>query len=218
KDMRLFERGIRRRFPTMVDGDRRRIELAYSLVFSLPGTPVLFYGEEIGLGENLAMPDREAVRPPMPWSDDPAGGFSSAEEGSLPRSLLADGDFGYRSLNVEQQRHDPSSLMSWMERAIRTRKEWPEFGWGEWRVLGTHNAAVLAIQATWDGSSVLSVHNFGDAPARATVRLPKDASGSGRWRLIFGPGDGDAPSITGDRLSLELPPYGYLWYGRRGTA
>jgi trehalose synthase len=214
KDMRLFERGIRRRFPTMVDGDRRRLELAYSLVFSLPGTPVLFYGEEIGLGDNLAMPDREAVRLPMQWADRPGGGFTTADEGSLPRPLLQDGPFGYRQLNVEAQRRDRSSFLNWMERAIRTRKEWPEFGWGEWRVLGTRNDAVLATVATWDGSSVLAVHNFADAPKRATVRLPSDAVG-GRWTHIFGPTDGEAPEIRGERLSVELPPYGYHWFGRR---
>jgi maltose alpha-D-glucosyltransferase/alpha-amylase len=218
KGMRLFERGIRRRFPTMVDGDRHRLELAYSLVFSLPGTPVLFYGEEVGLGDNLAMTDREAVRAPMPWTDERAGGFSTADESSLPRPLVRDGDFGYRTLNVERQERDPGSLLNWMERVIRTRKEWPEFGWGEWRVLGTRHPAVLATAATWDGGSVLAVHNFGDAPARVSVRLPKEATGAGRWRPIFGPTDGPAPEINGDRLSGELPPYGYHWYGRRERA
>jgi maltose alpha-D-glucosyltransferase/alpha-amylase len=213
-DMRLFDRGIRRRFPTMVDGDRRRMELAYSLLFSLPGTPVLFYGEEIGLGDNLAMADREAVRTPMAWADRPGGGFTTADAPSLPRPLLAEGPFGYRERNVEDQRRDPRSFLNWMERAIRTRKEWPEFGWGAWRVLGTRSPAVLAHVATWDGSSVLALHNFSDAPARASVRLPAGAVG-GRWQHIFGPGDGDAPEIDGERLSLELPPYGYHWYGRK---
>ncbi len=214
KGMRLFERGIRRRFPTMVDGDRRRLELAYSLLFSLPGTPVLFYGEEIGLGDNLSMTDRESVRLPMQWANRPAGGFSAADEATLPRPVVRDGQLGYRSLNVEDQQRDPSSFLNWMERAIRTRKEWPEFGWGKWRVLGTRNPAVLAHVATWDGSSVLALHNFSDAPARASVRIPAGATGSG-WRHLFGSGDGDAAGIEGARLTLELEPYGYHWYGRR---
>jgi len=212
--MRLFDRGIRRRFPPMVDGDRRRMELAYSLLFSLPGTPVLFYGEEIGLGDNLAMAEREAVRLPMQWADGPGGGFTSADERSLPRKLLREGPFGYRQLNVRDQRRDPESFLNWMERAIRTRKEWPEFGWGEWQVLGTRNAAVLAHIATWDGSSVLAVHNFSDRPARTTVQIPQDAR-SGTWQHIFGPGGAEATEIDGQRLSCELPPYGYHWYGRR---
>jgi maltose alpha-D-glucosyltransferase/alpha-amylase len=214
KSMRLFERGIRRRFPSMVDGDRRRIELAYSLLLSLPGTPVLFYGEEIGMAENLAMDERESVRAPMQWSDRPTGGFSTAPEPSLPRAPLRAGPFGYRELNVEAQRQDRASLLNWMERAIRTRKEWPEFGWGEWQTLGTRSSRVLAHIATWDGSSALAVHNFADTPARATVQLPRDAT-EGRWRHIFGPMDGEAPEITDGRLSCELPPYGYHWFGRR---
>jgi maltose alpha-D-glucosyltransferase/alpha-amylase len=215
--MQLFDRGIRRRFSTMVDGDRARMELAYSLLFSLPGTPVLFYGEEIGLGDDQRMRDREAVRLPMQWSDEPHGGFSTADESQLPRRPLRDGPFGYRTLNVEAQERDPASLLNWMERAIRTRKEWPELGWGTWRVLGTRNPAALAHVATWDGSSVLAVHNFDDELARVSVRLPADAS-EGRWRHIFGKGGADAPQVRNGRVTLELEPYGYHWFGRRKGA
>jgi maltose alpha-D-glucosyltransferase/alpha-amylase len=212
--MRLFERGIRRRFPPMVDGDRRRMELAYSLLFSLPGTPVLFYGEEIGMGDNLAMPDRAAVRLPMQWTDRPGGGFTTADEASLPRQLVADGPFGYRSVNVESQRRDRGSLLNWMERAIRTRKEWPEFGWGDWQLLGTRNPAVLCHVATWTDRSALAVHNFSDEPAKASIRMPADIA-AGDWQPLFGPEDGEAPAVSDGRLSLELPPYGYWWYGAR---
>jgi len=214
KDMRLFERGIRRRFPTMVDGDRRRMELAYSLLFSLPGTPVLFYGEEIGLGDNLAMSDREAVRPPMPWANRPAGGFTTADEASLPRRLVRDGPFGYRELNVEDQRRDPGSLLNWMEQVIRTRKEWPAIGWGAWQVLGTRNPRVLGHLATWDDTAVLALHSFSDQPERATVRLPRDAV-KGRWRPILGRDGAGAPGLEGGSLSWELEPYGFHWFGAR---
>ncbi|MEO8246027.1 MAG: alpha-amylase family protein [Chloroflexota bacterium] len=213
--MRLFDRGIRRRFPTMVGGDRRRMELAYSLLFSLPGTPVLFYGEEIGLGDDQAVPDRGAVRPPMQWTDDPGGGFTTSDEASLPRRPMRDGPFGYRAVNVHEQRTDPHSFLNWMERAIRTRKEWPEFGWGEWQVLGTRNPRVLAHIATWDGASALAVHNFSDAPARATIRIP-EAARDGRWRPILGQRGSEAPTVTAaGRVSVELPAYGYHWLGRR---
>ncbi len=214
ESMRLFERGIRRRFPSMVDGDRRRMELAYSLMFSLPGTPVLFYGEEIGLGDDQRLTDREAVRLPMQWSSEPGAGFTTADESRVPRRPLRDGPFGYLRVNTEAQRHDRGSFLNWMERAIRTRKEWPELGWGEWRILGARNPAVLAHVATWDGSSALAVHNFADEPARVTIRLPEDTR-EGRWQHIFGPTDGDAPAIEKGRLSLELEPYGYHWFGRR---
>jgi len=213
--MRLFDRGIRRRFPPMVAGDRRRLELAYSLLFSLPGTPVLFYGEEIGLGDDLRMTDREAVRLPMQWSDRPGGGFTTADPSTPPRKPVAGGDFGYRRLNVESQEGDPGSLLNWMERAIRTRREWPAIGWGASRVLGTRNPAVLAHLAEWDASSVMTVHNFSDAPARATVVLPASAT-EGRWKHIFGAGGTDAPPAVSDgRLTCEIPPYGYHWFGRQ---
>jgi maltose alpha-D-glucosyltransferase/alpha-amylase len=102
----------------------------------------------------------------------------------------------------------------WMERAIRTRKEWPELGWGDWRVLGTRNASVMAHMTTWGAGCALALHNFADLPARATVRLPADA-GDGRWRHIFGPRDGGAAVPEDGRLTLELPAYGYAWFGRR---
>ncbi|HUH07411.1 MAG TPA: alpha-amylase family protein, partial [Egibacteraceae bacterium] len=128
--MRLFGRGIRRRLPTMLGGDRRRIELTYSLLFSLPGTPVLFYGEEIGMGENLDVDGRMAVRTPMQWSDEPNGGFSSAPADQLCVPMTEQGDFGYRQVNVDEQRRDEGSLLNWMERMIRLRKLTPEIGWG----------------------------------------------------------------------------------------
>lgn len=213
--MRLYDRGIRRRFPSMVNGDRRRMELAYSLLFSLPGTPVLFYGEEIGLGDDQSAPDRAAVRLPMQWSGEHAGGFSTADEASMPRRPLRDGPFGYRAVNVEQQRHDPHSFLNWMERVIRTRKEWPEFGWGTWRVLGARNDAVLATVATWDGGSVLALHNFSAAPASASVRVP-DVARVGRWRTILGPEDGETADVgRSGQLSITLEPYGYRWLGCR---
>lgn len=212
--MRLFGRGIRRRFPTMVDGDRRRLEQAYSLLFSLPGTPVLFYGEEIGLGDNPELAGREAVRSPMHWSGEAGAGFSTAPEAELPRRPVRDGPFGYRSLNVERQRGDPDSLLNWMERAIRVRKEWPAFGWGAWELLEAGDDAVLAHFAIWDGACVLAVHNFADRPARVAARLPGNAAGA-RWRHLFGPRDDEVPEIREGELSLELPAYAYHWFGAR---
>jgi maltose alpha-D-glucosyltransferase/alpha-amylase len=212
---RLFDRGIRRRLPTMVDGDRRRIELMYSLCFTLPGTPVLFYGEEIGLGDNPEMGEREAVRLPMQWTAEPGAGFTKADESTLPRKLLRDVPFGYRELNVEAQQRDRDSLLNWFEQAIRVRKEWPEFGWGGPTVLGARNDAVLAHVSIWDGRCVFALHNFADAPATASVQLPKGAVG-GRWHQIFGPNEERAADIPeSGRVTVELEPYEYRWFGRR---
>jgi maltose alpha-D-glucosyltransferase/alpha-amylase len=218
KSMQLFGRGIRRRFPSMVSGDRRRMELMYSLLFSLPGTPVLFYGEEIGMGDDQRAPGREAVRLPMQWSADDCGGFTTADESALPRKPLRDGPFGYPRVNVEAQREDPGSFLNWTERAIRTRKQWPEFGWGEWRLLATGCREALAHLVTWDGGAVVAVHNFADKAVRATVRLPRDGGGAGgraKWRHVFGGEDKLPEPLEGGRLTVELPPYGYHWFGRR---
>ena len=220
KSMQLYGRGIRRRFPSMVDGDRRRLELMYSLLFTLPGTPVLFYGEEIGLGDDQRARGREAVRLPMQWSGEAGGGFTTADPARVPRKPLRDGPFGYPNVNVHAQRNDPASFLNWMERAIRTRKEWPEFGWGEWEVVSTRNRSTLAHYVAWDaegGGRALAVHNFADAPARVTLRLPKPARGAG-WQHVFGSSrDGEQPPRPpkDGRLSIELPPYGYHWFGQR---
>ncbi|HEV2295466.1 MAG TPA: alpha-amylase family protein [Tepidisphaeraceae bacterium] len=218
ESMRLYDRGIRRRFPSMVNGDRRRMELMYSLLFSLPGTPVLFYGEEIGLGDDQRAPDREAVRLPMQWSSNDCGGFTTADEARLPRKPLRKGPFGYPKVNVMAQREDAISLLNWMERAIRTRREWPEFGWGEWRVLPTRSRSTFAHLVTWDGRSAMGVHNFAGVPARLRVRLPTSARKGPSWRHLFGIATkgGKPPQPPRDgQFSIELPPYGYHWFGQR---
>ncbi len=213
--MRLYDRGIRRRFPSMINGDRRRMELMYSLLFSLPGTPVLFYGEEIGLGDDQRAPGREAVRLPMQWSPDRAGGFTSANESRVPRKPVRDGPLGYRKVNVRAQRENPQSFLNWMEQAIRTRKEWPAFGWGDCQVLATRDSATLAHLLDWDGTSALVVHNLGDRPARLAIQLPAEVR-HGRWHHLLGGEQPKSPTIARNgRLNIELPAYGYHWFGRR---
>ena len=154
EDMQLFGRGLRRRLPSMLDGDQQRIRLAYSLLFSLPGTPVLFYGEEIGMGENLDIPGRMSVRTPMQWTDETNGGFSPARPSRLRRPV-AEGRFGPLAVNVAEQRRDPDSLLNWLERMIRRRRETPELGWGEWRVVAHRRPAVLAHRCDWEGRAVV---------------------------------------------------------------
>jgi maltose alpha-D-glucosyltransferase/alpha-amylase len=137
----LYGRGIRRRLPSMVDGDEDRLRLAYSLAFSLPGTPVLFYGEEVAMREDLALEGRTSVRAPMDW---PA---------------------------ATAQRRDTESLLNWMERLIRRRRECPELGWGACTLLETHDPAVLAHRADWDGSAVVAVHSLAAAPRTVSVEV-----------------------------------------------
>jgi len=122
--MQLYGRGIRRRLRPMLDGDRRRVELAYSLMFTLPGTPVVRYGDEIGMGDNLNLPERNCARTPMQWSTEPHAGFTKSERPILP--VISDGPYGYDHVNVAEQRRDANSLLNSIERIIRMRKEVPE--------------------------------------------------------------------------------------------
>ena len=207
-EMQLFGRGLRRRLPPMLDGDGQRIRLVYSLLFSLPGTPVLFYGEEIGMGENLAIDGRMSVRTPMQWTDEPSAGFSEAAPTKLRRPL-PEGRFGPLAVNVAQQRRDPESLLSWMERIIRRRRETPEIGWGEARVLTTSEPAVLAHRIDWEASSVLAVHNLGDEPRVVQIELDHPTEAQLVDLLDSGAGVG---VVSGNRVELQLEGYGHRWF------
>ncbi len=208
--MQLYDRGLRRRLPPMLGGDRRRIEMAYSLMFSLPGTPVLRYGVEIGMGEDLSLPERESVRTAMQWSDEPNAGFSTAPAGRLGRTVVSDGDFGYERVNVAAHQRDPKSLLHWMERLVRARKQCPEIGWGSWEALETGDPAVFALRSTWEGSSVITVHNLADRDA--AVRLSLDGHLS-LYELL-----GDRPyEVVDSSQEIKLEPYGYRWFRLGGS-
>ncbi|MGQ5261905.1 alpha-amylase family protein [Micromonospora sp. ZYX-F-536] len=162
EDMRIYDRGIRRRLAPMLGNDRRRIELAYALQFSLRGTPVLRYGEEIGMGEDLSLPGREAIRTPMQWSYQPNAGFSTAEPEKLVRPVIDKGEFGYQKVNVTAQRGDPKSLLAWFERMIRTLREAPEVGSGSTTHIDVAMpAGVLAHRADGPTGTMVFVHNLG---------------------------------------------------------
>src|SRR5918995_267374 len=169
--MRVCDRGIARRLPRMLEGDPRRIRLVYSLLFSLPGTPVLFYGEEIGMGENLSAGDRLAVRSPMQWSDDRNGGFSTARPSRLI-SPVVEGGFAADHVNVDDQRRDPDSLLTFMTTLIRRYRQSPELGWASFEVLDQPHNDVLAHRCTWDDGSLVAVHNL--APEARTLTLRFD--------------------------------------------
>ena len=146
EDMQLFGRGLRRRIPTMLKGDQDHIRLVYSLIFALPGAPVLFYGEEIGMAENLDIPGRMSVRSPMQWSDEPNGGFSSAPAEALSRPVVSGGKWGPKALNAAAQEHEPDSLLNWTERLIRRRRETPEIAFGAWSFIPFPAAEIFALR------------------------------------------------------------------------
>jgi trehalose synthase len=215
-DMQLYGRGLRRRLPPMLDGDPRRIRLAYSLMFSLPGSPVLFYGEEIGMGENLAVPGRNAVRTPMQWNDARNGGFSTAPPRRLPRPVT-EGAFGPAHVNVAEQRNDPDSLWTFMAQLVRRYRQSPELGWGAFEALDQPFPAVLAHVARLDAWATIAVHNLGpeacrvplslaglDGDGLAPVALVTDLLSDYRLEPVT-TGAG-APSIE-----VDLDGYGYRW-------
>ena len=209
EDMQLFGRGLRRRLPSMFGGDGQRIRMAYSLMFSLPGTPVLFYGEEIGMAENLAIDGRASVRSPMQWSDDRNGGFSTARPSRLRRPVV-EGQFGPLAVNVAAQRRDNDSLLNWMERLIRRRRETPELAWGDWRVLTSSVAAVFAHRCDWEGGTVIAVHNLAAEPCHVRVDLHAVDDGARLDDLLD-----ERPAFeTLDEKSVELTleAFGYRWY------
>jgi maltose alpha-D-glucosyltransferase/alpha-amylase len=205
-DMQLYGRGIRRRLPAMLGGDRRRLELAYSLMLTLPGTPVFRYGDEIGMGENLRLPERNCARTPMQWSTEPQGGFSKNKKPILP--VISEGLYGFQHVNVSQQRRDPNSLLNWTERVIRMRKEVPEIGWGEFVVLKTRSREVLAIRYDWRNNSVVFVHNLSASPCE--VRLDVGIENSECLVNLLS-SDNSTAEANGKHCIL-LESYGYRWY------
>jgi maltose alpha-D-glucosyltransferase/alpha-amylase len=208
KEMQLYNRGIRRRLAPMLNGDRRRIELAYSLMFTLPGTPVVRYGDEIGMGDDLNLPERNCARTPMQWSTEPHAGFTKSDRPILP--VISDGPYGYEHVNVAEQRRDPNSLLNWTERIIRMRKEVPEVGWGDFQVLPVRDPAIFAIRYDWRNNSVLFVHNLDGIPREIAFRtgLP-DAQGGLLVNLLT-----EDHSHAGEdgKHHLLLEAYGYRWY------
>jgi maltose alpha-D-glucosyltransferase/alpha-amylase len=207
KSMQLYDRGIRRRLAPMLGGDRRRIELAYSLMFTLPGTPVLRYGDEIGMGDDLALPERNGARTPMQWSTEPQAGFTKNMKPILP--IISAGPFGYLHVNAAQQRRDPNSLLNWMERIIRMRKEMPEAGWGDFALIATNDVSVLAIRYDWRNNSVLFLHNFASTPREIKFTVGLDVPDQ---TLINVLSDDHSQPDARCRHRVMLEGYGYRWY------
>jgi maltose alpha-D-glucosyltransferase/alpha-amylase len=206
KDMVLYDRGIRRRLAPMLGGDQRRLEMAHSLIFALPGTPVIRYGDEIGMGDDLRLPEREAVRTPMQWTGDAHAGFSTARKTAIP--VVSDGPFRHQLINVAEQRRDPGSLLNTAERLIRMRKECPEIGWGRHQVLRTGSPHVLALLATWRDNSVLTLHNFDHQAHEVRLQVP---GGEDQPLNSLLTQEMSQPDDHG-RHAVALQPYDYRWY------
>jgi maltose alpha-D-glucosyltransferase/alpha-amylase len=203
--MQLYDRGIRRRLTPMLGNDRRRLEVAFSLLFSLPGTPMMQYGDEIGMGDNLRLPERECARTPMQWTSEAHGGFSRGRR--IVRPAIHDEAYGFATVNVADQRRDPQSLLNWTERVIRMRRECPEIAWGDFVILRTTASPVLAMRYDWRDTSLVTLHNFSNRTQKAAFRV-----GSERGALLIDVFDARHSRAHNDgEHHVTLEPYAWRW-------
>jgi trehalose synthase len=207
ESQRVYGRGITRRLPPMLDGDPRRIRMVYSLLFSLPGTPVLFYGEEIGMGENTQVKGRQAVRTPMQWTDGKNGGFSHAAPSRLVAPIPTDG-YAPEHINVQHQRNDEGSLLQFVRHLIARYRVSSEIGWGSFGILEHDGEGVFVHEVRSDVGRMIALHNFTSVAVRVTVEAGPVDEGTtlldlqGPERLDLDPRG---------RFDVELAPYGYRW-------
>ncbi|QDM15750.1 trehalose synthase [Tardiphaga sp. vice352] len=208
KKMQLYDRGIRRRLAPMLGGDRRRLELAYSLMYTLPGTPVLRYGDEIAMGDDLSLPERNCARTPMQWSTEPNAGFTKHARPKNP--VIDKGPFGYQHVNVAMQRRDSNSMLNWTERMIRMRKEVPEIGWGDFTIIAARNPAVLVMRYDWRNNSVLFVHNLDETPCEVSFAVGlKTAQDQHLINLLT---EDHSHADDKGKHHLMLEAYAHRWY------
>jgi len=203
KNMQLYDRGIRRRLAPMLH-NQRQLEMSYSLLFSLPGAAVIRYGEELGMGDDLALQERLSVRTPMQWMAGKNAGFTAADKPIRP---LIKGEFGYDRINVETETYDSASLLRHVTQFIRLRKECPEIGLGKWTLLDTTDRQVLVMCYAYEGKQLIVVHNFSNQAVN--LRIPAGAGDSTPLRDLF---TGALLKKTEDYWGVKLEGYGYRWY------
>ncbi|WP_222844402.1 alpha-amylase family protein [Saccharomonospora sp. CUA-673] len=207
EEMRFAGEGIRRRLPPMLDGDPRKLRMIYSLLFALPGTPVLFYGQEIGMGENLEVPGREAVRTPMQWSDEKNAGFSTCKPSQLPRQI-PDGPYAPDHVNAAAARRDHESLLHHITRLAKRYRESPELGWGDYEIIDQPHESVLVHRTAWEDRSVVLMHNLGPEPVIVPLALESEEPGTYLVDLL----SEHSCQLDGERgAEIPLDGYGYRW-------
>ncbi|MBX5087887.1 maltose alpha-D-glucosyltransferase [Rhizobium lentis] len=200
--------GIRRRLAPLMERDRRRIELMNALLLSMPGTPVIYYGDEIGMGDNIYLGDRDGVRTPMQWSPDRNGGFSRTDPARLVLPLIADPLYGYEAVNVEAQSTDAHSLLNWTRKMLALRGRHPAFGRGSLRFLSPENRKILAYLREYDGETLMCVANLSRLPQAVELDL---SAFEGRVPIEL-TGMSPFPPIGQLTYLLTLPPYGFFWF------
>jgi len=200
--------GIRRRLAPLMDHDRRQIELMYGMLLSMPGSPVLYYGDEIGMGDNIYIGDRNGVRTPMQWTGDRNAGFSRADPSQLYQPVLLDPVCHYQAVNVEAQLRAPTSLLHWLRRLIRVRKKYPVFGRGSLKFVPCENRRVVAYLREDQKQTVLVVNNLSAFAQPAELDLRSFVG----WTPVEMLGNHEFPSIGQNRYFLTLSPHSFLWF------
>lgn len=201
--------GIRRRLAPLLDNDRRKIEVAYSTLFTLPGAPIIYYGDEIGMGDNIWLFDRNGVRTPMQWTAEPGAGFSEAPPETFYQPLIEDEVYGYQKINVAAQAADPNSLLNTIKHFITVRKSQPVLGKGGCQFLDAGSNALLAILRQGEGAAVLAIHNFSERSQTATLDLAGFAGSTPQDLLA---GDKKSWPVVGpEPYPIILEGYGYYW-------
>ena len=204
--------GIRRRLAPLVGSDRNKLELLHGLLLSLPGSPVLYYGDEIGMGDNIWLYDRDGVRTPMQWSNDRNGGFSKADPERLYLPAIQNDQYGYQTINVENQMKRDNSLLQWIRSQIHVRQQYKAFGLGTYREIDSENETVLTFLRAYRHETVLCVNNLSDRPQAVSLDLsefvgtvPRELSGGEPF-----------PEIRKYPWVVMLPPHGYYWFDLSG--
>ncbi len=205
--------GIRRRLAPLMDNARRRMELMNSMLLSLPGSPIIYYGDEIGMGDNIYLGDRNGVRTPMQWNGDRNAGFSSTDFARLYSPVIIDPVYGYQAINVEAQERVQSSLLNWMKRLIRVRKRYSVFGRGDIQILETQNRKVLAYLRSYADQTVLIVNNL----SRFIQPVELDLAEFAGMRLVELIGETPFPTVTSTPYFLSLAPHGFMWFRLEGV-
>jgi maltose alpha-D-glucosyltransferase / alpha-amylase len=203
-DMKVYSRGIRRRLGPMLGGDVRRMKMAFSLLLSLPGSPMLVYGDEIGMGDDLSLPERESVRLPMQWSSGSMGGFSTSPHHSDINAPIAGGQFGYERVNVESQLRDDESLLAFVRRAIHQRRELPHFVESRGEVLQSSTDAVLAFGYEHEQGKLVALHNF----SRDVQFVAVDGVSLTEMQPLI---SDETSRAEQGRREYCLAPHGYVW-------
>lgn len=198
--------GIRRRLAPLLEGDRRKIELLYSVLFTLPGTPIVYYGDEIGMGDNIWLHDRNGVRTPLQWDDGPNAGFSTAAADRLYSPVIADDTYGFQQVNVAAQQADPASLWHSLQNMIQIRKRHTAFAQGNCTFLSVENKAILALLRTDSSETILALHNLSPNEQNAQVSLP----GLTGAQVIDLLGQRQFEPTT-DPYAVTLKPFATLW-------